>query len=319
MRFITYARRSDPDGPTRAGIVDDGVVHAVPGARSVLDLLVADEPLTAIGGRALEAPDEVVDLADQRLLAPIPRPPSIRDFMTFEEHVIGSFKNLGPDAGVPEVWYQQPIFYFTNPAATLGPHDDVPVPPGSAMFDFELEVAAVVGREGSNLTVEEAQEHIAGYTIMNDWSARDVQLVEMAGHLGPAKGKDTASTLGPWLVTPDELAPHVSGPSFALTMEVLVNGEHFGADRLDTMAWSFAQMVAHASRGTRVVPGDVLGSGTCRNGCIAELRGRHGADSHRMLEVGDTVTLRVEGLGEQTSRVVEGVPVHDLGPCRARP
>jgi 2-keto-4-pentenoate hydratase/2-oxohepta-3-ene-1,7-dioic acid hydratase in catechol pathway len=185
--------------------------------------------------------------------------------------------------------------------------------PGTRSFDFEMEVAAVIGRQGRDLSVEEAVGHIAGYAILIDWSARDLQFREMQGSLGPAKGKDTATTLGPWLVTPDELEPHVSGPSFALDMEVELNGEPFGRDRLDHMGWSFAQMVSYASRGTRLVPGDVLGSGTCGTGCLAEQWGRQHPKVPRVLVPGDVLTFRVQELGEITQRVVEGAPVTDLG------
>ncbi len=137
------------------------------------------------------------------LLPPVPRPPSIRDFMAFEEHVVTASAAIG--LTVDPLWYAQPVFYFTNPAALRGAHDPVAISPGSAAFDYELEVAAVIGREGSDLTPEEAVEHIAGYTLFCDWSARDLQGEEMKLNLGPAKGKDSASSCGPWMLTPDEL------------------------------------------------------------------------------------------------------------------
>jgi 2-keto-4-pentenoate hydratase/2-oxohepta-3-ene-1,7-dioic acid hydratase in catechol pathway len=181
------------------------------------------------------------------------------------------------------------------------------------MFDFEAEVAAVIGREGANLPVGEAADHIVGYTIMNDWSARELQSREMTGELGPAKGRTPRPPWGPAWVTADELVPFASGPSFALRMEIQINGKPFGADRLDNMAWSFAQLVAYASRGTRVVPGDVIGSGMCDDGCIAEKWGREG-HTDPALQVGDTMTIRVEQLGEIANQVVEGPPLLDLGP-----
>ncbi|MFD7659202.1 fumarylacetoacetate hydrolase family protein, partial [Actinosynnema sp. NPDC059797] len=248
-----------------------------------------------------------------RLLAPL-RPSSLRDFVTFEEHVEG----MRGGAGVPEQWYAAPTFYFTNPHAVLGPHDDVPVPPGSTRFDFELEVAAVVGREGRDLTPERAGDHIAGYTILNDWSARDLQSAEMAVGLGPCKGKDTATTLGPWLVTPDELEPHREDGLLRLALTAEVNGEVVGSDLLSNMSWTFEELVAYASRGTWVRPGDVLGSGTCGNGgCLAELWGR-GVD-RPPLRPGDTVTLTVEGIGRLGTTVVAGTPVRPLPTARRRP
>ncbi|GAA2425948.1 hypothetical protein GCM10010405_05560 [Streptomyces macrosporus] len=159
-----------------------------------------------------------------------------------------------------------------------GPDDDVPMPPGSAVPDFELEVAAVIGREGRDLDPEQARDHIVGCTVFNDWSARDLQSAEMRVDLGPCKGQDTATTPGPYLVTADELEPYRDADGFlrpALTAEVV--GEVVGRDLLSHMSWTFEEMVAYASRGTRVVPGDALGSGTCGNGgCLAELWGLRG-------------------------------------------
>ncbi|MEJ1221113.1 fumarylacetoacetate hydrolase family protein, partial [Streptomyces sp. CCNWLW237] len=195
-------------------------------------------------------------------------------------------------AGVPEQWYAAPTFYFTNPHAVYGDREDVPMPPGSAVLDFELEVGAVIGRGGRDLTPERARDHIVGYTVFNDWSARDLQGAEMKVGLGPCKGKDTATTLGPYLVTADELEPYRDADGFlrlALTAEV--NGEKVGEDLLSNMSWTLEEMTAYASRGTRVVPGDVLGSGTCGNGgCLAELWGRGGERTPPPLKPGDTVT-----------------------------
>jgi 2-keto-4-pentenoate hydratase/2-oxohepta-3-ene-1,7-dioic acid hydratase in catechol pathway len=221
---------------------------------------------------------------------------------------------------VPDAWYTAPTFYFTNPHAVFGPHDDVPMPPGSQVLDFELEVAAVIGREGRDLTPEQARENIVGYTVFNDWSARDLQSAEMKVGLGPCKGKDTATTLGPYLVTADELAPYRDAEGFlrlALTAEV--NGQVVGKDLLSNMSWTFEEMVAYASRGTRVVPGDVLGSGTCGNGgCLAELWGLRGERTPPPLGPGDTVTLTVEGIGTLTNTVVPGVDPVSLPGGRRR-
>jgi 2-keto-4-pentenoate hydratase/2-oxohepta-3-ene-1,7-dioic acid hydratase in catechol pathway len=315
MRFVSYQRLDDHAGVSRVGVLADETVHEIRGVTRLVDLLGDDHSLIDAGTAALRDTVSRVDLAAARLHAPIPRPPSVRDFMIFESHVEGTMRNYNEKP--PKVWYRQPLFYFSNPAAIFATGDDIPYPPGTRSFDFELEVAAVVGKEGANLSVDDAAKHIIGYMVMNDWSARDLQYWEMQGKLGPAKGKDTAVTLGPALVTADEVAPFASGPSFALGMEVELNGTRFGTDQLDNMAWSFAQMVAYASRGTRVMPGDVLGSGTCGSGCIAEIWGRQGNDAQRPLQVGDEVTMRVEHLGEITNRVVEGLPLLDLGSSRA--
>ncbi len=190
----------------------------------------------------------------------------------------GVRRSVEGSGGVPEQWYAAPAFYFTNPHAIHGPHDDIPVPPGSAVLDFELEVAAVIGREGRDLTPPSRPGHtIAGYTVLNDWSARDLQSAEMRVGLGPCKGKDTATTLGPYLVTADELEPYRDAGFLRLALTAEVNGEVVGRDLLSHMSWTFEEMVAYASRGTRVLPGDVLGSGTCGNGgCLAELWGLRG-------------------------------------------
>ena len=208
---------------------------------------------------------------------------------------------------MPE-WYEAPTFYFTNPYALVGAHDDVAVPPGSQLLDFELEVAAVVGRDGASLTPEQAREHVFGYTILNDWSARDLQRREMKVSLGPAKGKDSATTLGPWLVTADELEPYRDADGFlALDMRVSVNGVEIGQDLLSNMGWPFEELIAYASRGTEVRAGDVLGSGTCGNGgCLAELWGRRGELAPPPLQPGDVVEMTVEGIGTIRNRVVAG-------------
>jgi 2-keto-4-pentenoate hydratase/2-oxohepta-3-ene-1,7-dioic acid hydratase in catechol pathway len=179
------------------------------------------------------------------------------------------------------------------------------VSPGSHAFDYELEVAAVIGREGADLTPAEAVDHIAGYVPFCDWSARDLQSEEMRLHLGPAKGKDSASSCGPWMLTADELDP-------AAAMAVRVNGKPYSSGRLDSLYWTFDEMVAYASRGTRVMPGDLIGSGTVGTGCILELSRVHGAAAFPWLLPGDRVRLEVDGLGAIDAPVVEGAPVRPL-------
>jgi 2-keto-4-pentenoate hydratase/2-oxohepta-3-ene-1,7-dioic acid hydratase in catechol pathway len=223
-------------------------------------------------------------------------------------------------AGVPERWYAAPTFYFASPYAVYVPNDDIPVPPGSSVLDFELEVAAVIGKEGRDLAPEQARDHIVGYTVFNDWSARDLQSAEMKVGLGPCKGKDTATTLGPYLVTADELAKYRDTDGFlrlALTAEI--NGKVVGKDLLSNMSWTFEEMAAYASRGTVVRPGDVLGSGTCGNGgCLAELWGVRGEQSPPPLKPGDTVTLTVEGIGSVSNTVVAGPDPMSIPVARRR-
>ena len=228
---------------------------------------------------------------DADLLLPY-RPPSVRDFVTFESHVEGVRRSIDHAAGVPEAWYDAPTFYFTNPHALYGPGEAIPRPVSCRALDFEMEVAAVVGAELRSASIEEAQESIVGYTILNDWSARDIQSREMQVGLGPAKGKDFATTFGPWIVTADEL------PMLDLDCRAYVNGELVGHDNLSHMHFSFAEMVAHASRDSVVLPGDLLASGTTGGGgCLAELWGRNGSQTPPPLEPGDVVRLEVQSLG----------------------
>jgi 2-keto-4-pentenoate hydratase/2-oxohepta-3-ene-1,7-dioic acid hydratase in catechol pathway len=203
-------------------------------------------------------------------------------------------------------WYELPVFYFSNPAAIVGPGEDVAVPPGCEELDYELEVAAVVGLGGRDLDADEAERHIAGFCVMNDWSARDIQRREMKLSMGPVKGKDFATTLGPVLVTPDELEPYRRARAYDLAMTATVNGKPYSRASLADIYWSFGQMLAYASRGTELVPGDVIGSGTCGTGCILELSLVHGVEAYPWLKPGDVVALEVEQLGRIENRVVEG-------------
>lgn len=253
--------------------------HAVPGR-------LEDARVVELGASSLiaylatGAPDVGEHaLADVRLLAPIPLPPSVRDFYAFERHVRESRAQRGLEVA-PE-WYRIPVFYFSNPAAIHGPEDEIPYPPDTQALDYELEAAAVIGAAG----------RIAGFTVMNDWSARDLQKMEMAVGLGPAKGKDFATSLGPVLVTPDELG------DLRLEMVARVNGEERSRGNLADMHWTWDDLVAHAGRNTRLVPGDVLGSGTVGTGCILE----HG--DGRWLVPGDEVELEIEGIGVLRNRV----------------
>jgi 2-keto-4-pentenoate hydratase/2-oxohepta-3-ene-1,7-dioic acid hydratase in catechol pathway len=320
MRFATW----QADGRVRAGVVGtlaDGTagLHELPARTTVLDLVRAGLPAALeAGAEALRGPAVPVDRV--RLLPPL-QVPTVRDFVAFEEHVEGVRRSVDGQAGVVEEWYQAPTFYFSNPHALIGAHDDVPVPPGSQRLDFELEVAVVVGRDGASLTPEQARGHVFGYTVMNDWSARDLQAREMKVGLGPAKGKDSATTLGPWLVTADELEPHRDAEGFlTLDMRVSVNGTEVGRDLLSNMGWPFEELISYGSRGTWVRAGDLLGSGTCGNGgCLAELWGRRGEQVPPPLRPGDVVEMTVEGIGTIRNRVVAGVELPPVRAARRRP
>jgi 2-keto-4-pentenoate hydratase/2-oxohepta-3-ene-1,7-dioic acid hydratase in catechol pathway len=300
------------DNQPRSAIVSGGAVTVLLPEVDVLDLLGAEsQERDGLAARV----DAEVALSEARLLAPV-QPHTMRDFSVFEQHIEGVIKDANPEAMVPPVWYESPFCYFTNPHAVTGPGDEIPVPPGCRRLDFELEVAAVIGRPGRDLAPADAGAYIAGYTIFNDWSARDLQMAEMRLGLGMCKGKDFANTLGPWIVTPDELVEYVDGDRLDLELHAELNGSSLGSDTLANMAWSFSELVSYASRGTWVRPGDVLGSGTCGNGCLLELWGRRGRDGLPPLAPGDVVSLHAEGIGTLTNTVVAGVQPFDLPAAR---
>jgi 2-keto-4-pentenoate hydratase/2-oxohepta-3-ene-1,7-dioic acid hydratase in catechol pathway len=310
------------DGAIGEGFVvgDDAVPF--PRGLTVTDVLAAG--LAELPALAAEADAGAsVPLGDIELLAPLV-PASVRDFVAFEEHVEGVTASIDGASHVVDEWYEFPTFYFSNPHSIIATGAELR-PPKSERLDFELEVGAVIGAvtgsEGRDLSPEEAAEHIFGYTIFNDWSARDIQSREMKVRLGPAKGKDFATTLGPWIVTADEFAVLLDDEGFLpVGMEVFVNSERIGHDLLSNMGWPFADLVAYASRDSRVVPGDVLGSGTAGNGgCLAELWGRNGSLTPPPLQPGDEVVMRVEGIGEIRNIVGAPHPVPDIAPARPRP
>ena len=249
-----------------------GWVGAIEGDR-VVHLAAQSLASFFTGGGSAREHDEYA-LEDVRLLAPVPRPPSVRDAYAFEEHIRNAARVTGRP-GVPDEWYELPVFYFSNPAAIFGPDDEIPFPAGSEELDYELEVAAVIGAEGA----------IGGFTVMNDWSARDLQRKEMKVGLGPAKGKDFATSLGPLVVTPDELG------DLRLEMVARVNGEERSRGNMGDMYHAWQAILERATTNTELVPGDVIGSGTVGTGCILE----HG--DGRWLQPGDVVELEVEEIG----------------------
>ena len=238
------------------------------------------------------------------------QPRTLRDCIGFLQHL----RNCqgGVDMPLSQRHLEVPGFYFSNAGAVTGPRDDIPVPPGCRWFDFELEVAAVIGTPGTSIPREKAEDHIAGYLVYCDWSARDLQIEERALQLGPAKGKDGANSLGPMLVTPDEIAHRRSGEAFDLAMTVSVNGEHVGGGTWSSIDWSFADIVAYASRGTQLRPGDVIGSGTVPTGCLFEHYAMDPEHFRGWLAPGDEVVLAVEELGELRHRIVAGPAVNPL-------
>jgi len=309
MRWVTFTKSQDT--AERTGVIVDGRIHACPVGVTLAGLLGDDgERLAAAAEAARRDPRDVDELDAVRLCAPIPRPPTVRDFYAFEQHVRTARQRRGLE--MEPDWYELPVFYFSNPYAISGPDADVAIPPGSNDMDYELEVAAVVGRGGADLDPEDAEKRIAGYCVMNDWSARDVQRREMKLSMGPVKGKDFATSIGPVLVTPDELEDARRGRSYDLTMTASVNGVEYSRASLADIFWSFGEMIAYASRGTRVEAGDVIGSGTCGTGCILELSMVHGAERYPWLRPGDVVELSVDRLGTLRNRVVAGAPLRPL-------
>jgi fumarylacetoacetate (FAA) hydrolase len=245
--------------------------------------------------------DAVLAAADLAFGPPVLRPPSVRDFYAFEGHVRTMWERRGGE--IPEAWYRLPIFYFSNVSEIRGSGDPVWAPAASSELDYELEVAALIDTPAKDLRADRAEEAIGGYTILNDWSARDLQREETAVRLGPAKGKDFASAFGPWIVTPDELADARSagstGPDLAMTAEV--NGVEISRGCWSDAQFSFGDMLARASADVRLRPGDLVGSGTVGTGCLLEIRD---ATLGRYLEPGDVVTLRVERLGALSNPIV---------------
>ncbi len=276
LDVVSWAASREAEAPT--DLVD--LVEASPATQERVSAMAASAPPDATGWKRLD---------DVRLLAPLRAPNSLRDFIAFRSHVeLGAARR---QREVPEAWDRLPIYYKGNRRSIIGPEDDICWPSYTERLDYECEVAAVVGRRGRDWTADEATAAIFGYTVMNDWSARDIQLEEMTCWLGPAKGKDFATTLGPVVVTPDEWAPDVPH-----AMTVTVDGEVWSTGSTEGRRWTFGEMLAHVSRDEDVYPTDVIGSGTFGGGC--------GLDIDRWLPANAVVTLIVEGLGELSNRVV---------------
>lgn len=297
MKLVTF----DHEAGQAIGVVIDDMVAvldaSLPAFRSMRALLdTGPDAMTA----ALEAAAISTvrrPLTDVHLRAPLPRPAQLRDALCFEKHLRQARANrhlfgqaparVPPeDVDIPQIWYDQPIYYKGNRFAVSGPGDEILWPKGETKLDYELEIAAVIGVGGRDIAEADVHKHIAGYMIFNDFSSRDHQLAEMAGTLGPAKGKDwdTANAMGPWLVTSDE-----ADPAEGLEMVAKVNDKVWSRGNSNTMHHNFARVVAHISRDETLWPGEVIGSGTVGDGCGLELG--------RFLEAGDRVTLEVEGLG----------------------
>ena len=303
MKLLTYDTGNGP----RCGVLrDDNVVDVaallgadriLPDIRALLEL--GDSPVERVrNALASNGAAPSVPLANVRLRSPVLQPPTVRDFMIYEEHATAQGTRQREEA-----WYRMPIFYFSNPLCIFGPDDPIPFPSASEMLDYELEIGCVIGREGRNVPEADAMDYIAGFLIFNDWSCRDIQRDESAVGLGPAKGKDSASTLGPWLVTTDELAPYMRNGRLQVKCHAKVNGDFWLKDGDGGVPYhTWGAVIERASKDSRIVPGDVLGSGTVGGGSIGEAI-RKGVDKARFLQPGDVVEHEVEGIGVLRSTI----------------
>ena len=300
LRWLEHDRGKKGD---RASVVEKygagvlGFIEHAADARPAADEITA----RAAGGKLPDAHDGqplALAAAEATLLAPIPRPPSMRDGYAFRQHVETARRNRGLDM-IPE-FDQFPVFYFTNHQAVIGPGELRVAPRQRERLDFELEAAIVVGKKGKNVPADRADALIFGLTIMNDFSARVMQMDEMKLSLGPAKGKDFATGLGPYLVTLDELEDRTvrtdRGAHFDLEMRAFVNDVQVSRGNVRDMTYTFAQILERASYGVTLFPGDVIGSGTCGTGCFLELNGSK-ITKDQWLNVGDRVALEIDGLG----------------------
>lgn len=310
MKFCTFALATDEE---RAGwiqsethVVDMNrltqgalparLIEFLQATEANLERARAESAKLSDSGRLVDVAG-VYPIAEVRMMSPLPRPASVRDFYAFENHVKTARQNRGLEM-VPE-WYQFPVFYFSNHQAVIGPEDEVEVPPGCAALDYELELACVVGCQGRDIAAEVAESYIFGYCVMNDWSARDIQREEVKVGLGPAKGKDFATALGPYIVTPDELERYRVGDRYDLTMTASVNGKLLSKGNYQDIYFSMPALLERAAMGATLYPGDIIGTGTVGTGCILEL----GPTVHRWLQPGDVVELAITGLGVLRNRV----------------
>ncbi len=334
MKLVTFAVRGDEDRLRLGALTgaDDKIVDlraadvallgaGGPAFASMLALIEAGEAALETARLVVEAAEGagapfVLDAASVRLASPVPVPPQIRDGLCFEEHLIRAYtvsrklraaQEPDPEAAlaeferkglfrIPEVWYRQPIYYKGNRFSVIGPEDDVLWPGFANVLDYELEFGCFIGRPGRDIARDRAGRHIFGYSIFNDISARDAQVVEMQGQLGPAKGKDfdTGNVIGPCIVTADAIEP------YNLTMVVRVNGEERGRGNSSSMHWRFEDVIAHVSQSETLHAGEFIGSGTVGGGC--------GLEIERYLEPGDVVELEIEGIGVLRNRIVKDGP-----------
>jgi 2-keto-4-pentenoate hydratase/2-oxohepta-3-ene-1,7-dioic acid hydratase in catechol pathway len=298
MKLCSFELQSPQGHALRAGAVAArGIVdlHAADPRlpQSVLGILEAgalDEARSAVAQALRSGHESILDPATVRLRTPIPRPPSVRDFYAFEAHVKKGFEKRGEP--MPKEWYEIPVYYRSGNHNIIGTDEDVLWPRFTEKFDYELELAAVISRRGSNVSAADAGSYIAGYMVMNDFSARDIQRREMKVRLGPAKGKEWCTALGPVLATADEV-----GDPYNLTMTARINGEEWSRGNSGSIYWKFEQMIEFLTQDDTIFPGDVIGSGTVGTGCGLEL--------DRWVKPGDVMELEIEKIGVLRNRVVK--------------
>jgi fumarylacetoacetate (FAA) hydrolase len=322
LKFVSYQK----NGVIRSALLLDSKVYDLQENASVigitlpaslLELLqMEDEGMKMANTvqNAIVNKKSALSIPNAVLVAPIPNPPSCRDAYAFRQHVATARRNRGVPM-IPE-FDQYPVFYFTNHNAICGEGDIIVEDDHLQKLDFELEATAIIGKRGKNISAQNADSYIAGYTIMNDLSARLLQMEEMKLNLGPAKGKDFATAIGPWLVTPDELKPFRVdtdfGSTYDLKMEAFHNGTKISAGNMKDMNWTFAEIIERISYGTEIYPGDVIGSGTVGTGCYLEINGSRallakekGTEYEPVwLKEGDTIELTIENLGKLSNRIV---------------
>ena len=329
MKLVTYQSESGP----RSGILlgEDYYDIQSSAAKMGIDLPSSIRDLLDLEDRGMDLLKQVSEVIPDRpisklenpsLLAPIPNPPTCRDAYAFRQHVATARRNRG----VPmiEEFDQFPIFYFTNHKAVYGEGQVQVENDHLYKLDFELELAIVIGKHGKNIPSSKADQYIAGYTIMNDLSARLLQMEEMKLNLGPAKGKDFATTIGPWLVTPDELESSKIetefGNQYDLTMKAFHNGKQVSDGNAKDMNWTFAEIIERVSYGTEIYPGDVIGSGTVGTGCYLELNGTWALEAKEKgedftpiwLQNGDSIELEIDGLGKLSNQIVLSNQEHSI-------
>ncbi|MEZ4847907.1 MAG: fumarylacetoacetate hydrolase family protein [Bacteroidia bacterium] len=318
MKLVTFKNK---EGQSRIGWLVEGT--------QIVDMQLADKKLptdmlTFIDNheayfeiiKDLPKPSPHYSLSEVKLLSPLPNPRSFRDYIGFEQHMLNASRSFGHSVG--EAWYDMPIFYFTNHQGISGPEDEIKRPEKETKMDLELEMGVIIGKKGKDIKAENADDHIFGYTIFNDWTARAIQRYEMTVPLGPHKGKDFANTIGPCIVTKNEFEkyrctisrethpehlqmPKSAGDRFDLAMTARINGETICEGNYKTVYWTFPQMIQRASEnGVTLMPGDILGSGTVGWGSLIE----NNFSVHRPIEPGDEVELEIEGIGVLRNKVV---------------